>query len=248
MGYSPPGSPVHGIAQARILEWVAIPFSRGSSWPGDGTHDSCIGRRFVTTGPPGKPTLCLYSSLFSGRFKACLVIWQVLSIPASATLHGLSTRSHKVILFPCTAHPPLLDYFDWWGKKHQSLLDTCSLPWILLHASPVLASGGDCGRHAPDFTGAVKQESLNPPFSGQVPPLAGERGPRPWDGAWVQLSPAEGEWKWCLPATFPLCNILPAQLFVLSSQQGHFDSIGVMPAICKWGDLFFSCSESSQHK
>ena len=52
---------------------------------------------------------------------------------------------------------------------------------------------GDCGRHAPDFTGAVKQESLNPPFSGEVPPLAGERGPRLWDGAWVQLSPAEGE-------------------------------------------------------
>ena len=28
--YSPPGSPVHGILQARILEWVAVPFSRGS--------------------------------------------------------------------------------------------------------------------------------------------------------------------------------------------------------------------------
>ena len=32
--YSPPGSSVHGILQARILEWVAIPFSRGSSQPG----------------------------------------------------------------------------------------------------------------------------------------------------------------------------------------------------------------------
>ena len=31
---SPPGSPVHGILQARVLEWVAIPFSRESSWPG----------------------------------------------------------------------------------------------------------------------------------------------------------------------------------------------------------------------
>ena len=31
MDYSPPGSSVHGILQARILEWVAIPFSRGSS-------------------------------------------------------------------------------------------------------------------------------------------------------------------------------------------------------------------------
>ena len=31
MDYSPPGSSVHGIVQARILEWVAISFSRGSS-------------------------------------------------------------------------------------------------------------------------------------------------------------------------------------------------------------------------
>ena len=37
MDCSPPGSSVHGILQARILEWVAIPFSRGSSWPKDQT-------------------------------------------------------------------------------------------------------------------------------------------------------------------------------------------------------------------
>ena len=35
MDYSRPGSSVHGIIQARILEWVAIPFSRGSSQPRD---------------------------------------------------------------------------------------------------------------------------------------------------------------------------------------------------------------------
>ena len=44
MNCSPPGSSVHGISQARILEWVAISFSRGSSWPRDWTHISCIGR------------------------------------------------------------------------------------------------------------------------------------------------------------------------------------------------------------
>ena len=41
---SPPGSSVPGILQARILEWIAIPFSRGSSQPRDQTHVSCIGR------------------------------------------------------------------------------------------------------------------------------------------------------------------------------------------------------------
>ena len=40
--YCLPGSCVHGILQARILEWVAIPFSRGSSWPRDQTWVSCI--------------------------------------------------------------------------------------------------------------------------------------------------------------------------------------------------------------
>ena len=38
MDYSLPGSPVHEILQARTLEWVAIPFSRGSSRPKDQTH------------------------------------------------------------------------------------------------------------------------------------------------------------------------------------------------------------------
>ena len=39
---SPPGSSVHGLSQAKILKWVAISFSRGSSRPRDQTHISCI--------------------------------------------------------------------------------------------------------------------------------------------------------------------------------------------------------------
>ena len=44
MDCSLPGSSVHGISQARILEWVAISFSSGSSWPRGWMHVSCIGR------------------------------------------------------------------------------------------------------------------------------------------------------------------------------------------------------------
>ena len=40
--HSPPGSSVHGIAQARILEWVSIPFSKGSSGPRDRTHITLV--------------------------------------------------------------------------------------------------------------------------------------------------------------------------------------------------------------
>ena len=40
MDCSPPGSSVHGISQARMLEWVAMPSSKGSSQPSDPTHGS----------------------------------------------------------------------------------------------------------------------------------------------------------------------------------------------------------------
>ena len=48
MDCSPPGSTVHGILQAEILEWVAMPSSRGSSQPRDGAQISHIAGRFFT--------------------------------------------------------------------------------------------------------------------------------------------------------------------------------------------------------
>ena len=53
MDCSPPGSSVHGILQAGVLEWVAMPSSRGSSRPRDGTCASCVSSvadGFLTTG------------------------------------------------------------------------------------------------------------------------------------------------------------------------------------------------------
>ena len=51
----PPGSSVHGILQARILEWIALPSSRGSSQPRDQTQISCSAGRFFTWGPSIQP-------------------------------------------------------------------------------------------------------------------------------------------------------------------------------------------------
>ena len=48
MNCNPPGSSVHGILQTRIVEWVAFPFSRGSSQARDWTQVSCIAGRFFT--------------------------------------------------------------------------------------------------------------------------------------------------------------------------------------------------------
>ena len=57
-----PGYSVHVILPVRILEWVAMPFSRGSSWPRDQnciSCNSCIADSFFTTEPLGKSKFCL---------------------------------------------------------------------------------------------------------------------------------------------------------------------------------------------
>ena len=50
-----PGSSLHGILQARILEWVSISFSRVSSRLRDRAHVSCTAGKHLTSEPPGKP-------------------------------------------------------------------------------------------------------------------------------------------------------------------------------------------------
>ena len=55
---TPPASSVHGISQARILEWVAISYSRGVSQPRDRIFiscGSCLASRFFTTESPENP-------------------------------------------------------------------------------------------------------------------------------------------------------------------------------------------------
>ena len=58
---NPPSSSVLGIFQARILKWVAISYSRGSSWPRDQTHISCTSCRLgwqvgsIPLASPGRP-------------------------------------------------------------------------------------------------------------------------------------------------------------------------------------------------
>ena len=55
MDCSLPGSSAHGIFQARILEWVAISFSRGSSQPRDRTHSPPFQAEALTSEPAGNP-------------------------------------------------------------------------------------------------------------------------------------------------------------------------------------------------
>ena len=89
MVYSLPASSDHGILQARILEWVAILFSRGSCWPRDQTQVSCIAGRFfniwasreVLVSPRVCPNSCPVSR------------WCYLTISSSAAPFSFCLRS-----------------------------------------------------------------------------------------------------------------------------------------------------------
>ena len=110
--YSPPGSSVRGISQAGILEWVAISFSRASSWLREWTHVSCIARWifflffffFLTTEPPGKP-----ASYFIYRRNSPFLVSLMLKSP----VHG-QCPADPWPLPRGPAHPP-------WGEACVSL-------------------------------------------------------------------------------------------------------------------------------
>ena len=76
MDCRPPGSSVHRISQARILEWTAISFSRGSSQPKDGTHISYIALGFFYHWTTWKAPIFVttvntsYSSFSESRLKS----------------------------------------------------------------------------------------------------------------------------------------------------------------------------------
>ena len=77
MDYSLPGSSVRGILQARILEWVAFPFSKGSSQPSDWTQVFHFAGRFFTIWATREARLASYSPLivlipiFMGAQREC---------------------------------------------------------------------------------------------------------------------------------------------------------------------------------
>ena len=80
MNCSPPGFSVHGMVQARILEWVAIPLSRGSSQPRDQTLVSCIAGRLFTVWATGK-------SFFMAEYYSTVGIDNVSFIHSSVGAH-----------------------------------------------------------------------------------------------------------------------------------------------------------------
>ena len=95
---SPPGSSVHGILQARILEWVAISFSRGSSWPRVQTWVSHIAADALTSEPQGKPRLWTILQIYG--FQNCMVVAQKETQRSAEQTREYNTVKKSMLVFP----------------------------------------------------------------------------------------------------------------------------------------------------
>ena len=129
MDYNPPGSSIHGIFQARILEWVAMPSSRGSSWPSSifliEPMSPSLAGRFIITGTNGHvillkvvpcslPSCFILPSDFSPMFlrktegwcssfcgfKAEEGYWRYLSGSKNLWMPGIGPQGQDGSLFP----------------------------------------------------------------------------------------------------------------------------------------------------
>ena len=105
MDCSPPGSSVHGILQARILEWIVIPFSRGSSQPKDQTWVFCTAGGFFTTELSGKPcALDFIRFLFlSSSLPPSIIIFCLYLVNSSNNFHVF--HLYMFLLWSNTCNP-----------------------------------------------------------------------------------------------------------------------------------------------
>ena len=129
MDCSPPGFSVHGILQARILEWVAIYFSKGSSRPKDWTWTSCIAGRFFTIWAT-RETLNFYILTF---YIKLIYILKKKSVSEALSLR-VGAQSDWYVGWG--------DFLEWWssflaargeGYTHLSKSSECSLRICTFH-------------------------------------------------------------------------------------------------------------------
>ena len=138
MDCSPPGSSVHEIFQARILEWIAISFSKVSSRPRDGTHVSCVfctAGRFFTTAPPGKPPV------EHALLHKCVLMTGNTAHPNHRHLHAVFRTENERCVVIC--HPGLprdQEQMLRWSTRIQNAISDCVV--VFCHASLISSCGG----------------------------------------------------------------------------------------------------------
>ena len=131
MDCNPLGSSVHGISQARILEWVAIFFSRGYSPPRDQTHISCLASRFFTTEPSGKPHDSINPSFMKlhnyKKKKKQYYLDTCLLYSRTAAAAAKSLQSCPTLCDPINGSPP--------GSPVPGILQARTLEWVAISFS-----------------------------------------------------------------------------------------------------------------
>ena len=153
MDCSPPGSRVHGILQARILKWIAIPFSRGSSQPRDWTQVSCIAGGFFTIWDtreasvmPINPFLPQWSKL---RFNFC--IYSILHIHALLLCYlSLPCICPKLLLSRAISNP-LIFKSHWLFCSFSNSHTTDPYNWPIERTQWLLAYSELCKHHHNQF-------------------------------------------------------------------------------------------------
>ena len=119
MDCRPPGSSVHGLLQARVLEWVSMPSSRGSSQPWDWTQVSCLAGGFFTSATWEAPHL--------GHFWIKKGLLEV-------RLGWQHSPGHKGVSFwpdLLACLPPLPQSWSQWGHRHQISLVSVAMLFFL---------------------------------------------------------------------------------------------------------------------
>ena len=141
---------VHGILQARILEWVAIPFSRGSSWPRDWTQVSHIADRVSTIWSTRKkesessqlcqplwyPIVCsLPGSSIHGLFQARILEWVAISSPRGSSQPRDETQVSRIAGRFYTVWPTSSVQFSSVAQSCPTLCDPMnrSMPGLPVH-------------------------------------------------------------------------------------------------------------------
>ena len=153
MDCSPPGSSVHGVPQARILEWVVISFSRGSSHLRDWIHISCISRLVLYHGTTWEAT-SFFPVMISCKIDisgvsspSCIPAWELWKLTKCIAPKFLLQVPHT----PWSAHwscgcGPV--WYSWWsgvekrGGVQEQMKKSC-LKEVLPHSKDVWAYSAD---------------------------------------------------------------------------------------------------------
>ena len=118
---------VHGILQARMLEWVAMPFSRGSSQPRNWTQVSHIAGGFFTSWAARKPTKCSMSSL----------MWLPIAESYARSTSGTVSRLGEQMGSGSQTSSGWYLFCALWPDFQLSDLGLCLVAWMALSTPPI---------------------------------------------------------------------------------------------------------------